>query len=244
LHSVLSILQCNGRRTARILLRIVEPLFRRSFMPSASQHSIRPTEKPQHTQILQSVQEHFRLFAHKAALTAGSPWTFATGVALVVLWAATGRWFGYSEEWQLVVNTGTTIITFLMVFIIQNTQARDSRELHLKLDELLRAIEAARTGVIRSDDLTDEELDRLHAELRAVASQPDGQPVDNATAQRQHAAMIVRQWLKRPPKQRTAAHLAEFYRSLQAHHARLVDFPEKTDGVRELAKILRGHFSR
>jgi low affinity Fe/Cu permease len=194
---------------------------------------------------LQSVQEQFRLFAHKAALTAGSPWAFAAGVALVVLWAATGRWFSYSEEWQLVVNTGTTIITFLMVFIIQNTQTRDSRELHLKLDELLRAAEAARNGVIRSDDLTDEELDRLHAELRAVAPRPgDDTKDDHAGAQPQHAAMVLRQWLKRPPKRRTAAHIAEFYQSLQEHHPELLDFPEKSDGLHELAKILRGHLSR
>jgi low affinity Fe/Cu permease len=212
-------------------------------MPPVQQHAIQLKEKTHRTPALQSVQEHFRLFAHRTALTAGSPWAFATGVALVVVWAATGHWFGYSEEWQLVVNTGTTIITFLMVFVIQNTQTRDSRELHLKLDELLRAAEAARNGVIRVDDLTDEELDRLHAELRAVAP-PPGSEDDHATAQRQQAAMIVRQWLKRPPKRRTAAHLAESYRSLQAHHRRLLDFPENTDGVRELAKILRGHLSR
>jgi low affinity Fe/Cu permease len=214
-------------------------------MASAHQHSIRLKEKPQRTSILQSVQEHFRLFAHKAALIAGSPWAFATGVALVVLWAATGRWFGYSEEWQLVVNTGTTIITFLMVFIIQNTQTRDSRELHLKLDELLRAAEAARNGVIRSDDLTDEELDRLHAELRAIAPRlGDDSKDDHARAERQHAAMVVRQWLKRPPKRRTAAHIAEFYQSLHEHHPHLLDFPKKSDGLRELTKILRGHLSR
>ena len=82
-----------------------------------------------------------------------------------------------SQNWQLVVNTGTTIITFLMVFVIQNGQTCESRELHLKLDELLRAVEAARTGVIRSDDLTDEELDRLHSELVAVAARA-GEAID------------------------------------------------------------------
>jgi len=119
--------------------------------------------------LLQSIHDRFRLFAHHASVAAGSPWAFTIGVALIVAWAATGRWFGYSEQWQLVVNTGTTIITFLMVFIIQNTQTRDSRELHVKLDELLRAVAQARNRVILSEELTDEELERLQAELRSTA---------------------------------------------------------------------------
>ena len=214
-------------------------------MSSAQQHSMHLKPKSARTRVLNNVQEQFRLFAHKAALMAGSPWAFVSGVTLVVLWAITGHWFDYSENWQLVVNTGTTIITFLMVFVIQNSQTRESRELHLKLDELLRAVEAARTGVIRSDDLTDEELDRLHSELVAVAARA-GDPIegDHTKPQRQHAAMIVRHWLKRAPKQRTAAHLPEFYRFLQTKHPELVEFPEHCDGVSELAKVLRGHLSR
>lgn len=130
----------------------------------------RPVRDTSDRHALQAIQEHFRLFAHRAALAAGAPWAFALGVALILGWAATGRWFGYSEGWQLMVNTGTTIVTFLMVFIIQNTQTRDSREVHVKLDELLRAVEQARTRVILSEELTDEELQRLQAELRAAAS--------------------------------------------------------------------------
>jgi low affinity Fe/Cu permease len=215
------------------------------FMSTAHQQSMPLKEKPTRMRAFHGAQEHFRLFAHKAAMAAGSPWAFTTGVGLVLLWAVTGRWFGYSEEWQLVINTGTTIITFLMVFIIQNTQSRESRELHVKLDELLRAVEAARTGVIRSDDLTDEELDRLHAELRAVASRAgDDGADDRAKAEQQHAAKIVRQWLKRRPERRTAAHLSEFYRFLETSHPRLLDFPANTDGVSELVRILRGHLSR
>lgn len=118
------------------------------------------------------IQERFRQFAHRAAIAAGAPWAFALGVALLIVWAASGPYFGYSSSWQLVVNTGTTIITFLMVFIIQNTQTRDSREVHVKLDELLRAVERARTRVILSEDLTDEELERLQADLRAAAGKP------------------------------------------------------------------------
>ncbi|MGQ0752078.1 MAG: low affinity iron permease family protein [Betaproteobacteria bacterium] len=127
------------------------------------------TRAPQRASLLRVVHDRFRRFAHHAAAAAGSPWAFVTGVALILIWAATGRWFGYSQEWQLVVNTGTTIVTFLMVFIIQNTQTRDSRELHVKLDELLRALEQARSGVILSEELSDEELERLQADLRSAA---------------------------------------------------------------------------
>ena len=208
-------------------------------MPTAESTSLDLKGKNQDA--LASVQEHFRLFAHRAAGAAGSPWAFTAGVALVVLWAATGHWFDYSESWQLVINTGTTIVTFLMVFIIQNTQTRDSRELHVKLDELLRAVGEARTGVIRSDDLTDEELDRLHAELRDIAVRAEDAPEQRSAHER--TARIVREWLKHPPKRRTAAHLAPFYRELQKHHPELVEFPEGTDPARELARILRGHLS-
>jgi low affinity Fe/Cu permease len=115
------------------------------------------------------LNERFRAFAHQVAMATGSPWAFTLGVAGVILWALTGRWFGYSEAWQLVINTSTTIVTFLMVFILQNTQARDSRELHVKLDELLRAVESARNDIIRCSELSDEQLDQLHDKLRAVA---------------------------------------------------------------------------
>ena len=88
----------------------------------------------------------FRRFAHAAAATMGTPWAFLVALAVIVGWAVTGPVFGFSDTWQLVINTGTTIVTFLMVFLIQNTQNRDARALHLKLDELLRAVAAARTG--------------------------------------------------------------------------------------------------
>ena len=135
-------------------------------MPESSRG---PAHHRHGARLLQNIHDKFRVFAHHASVAAGAPWAFATGVALILVWAATGRWFAYSEQWQLVVNTGTTIITFLMVFIIQNTQTRDSRELHVKLDELLRAVAQARNRVILSEELTDEELERLQAELRSTA---------------------------------------------------------------------------
>ena len=126
--------------------------------------------------LLGALNERFRMFAHQAALATGSPWAFTLGVLGVAIWALTGRWFGYSEAWQLVINTSTTIITFLMVFVVQSTQARDSRELHVKLDELLRALESAHSDIIRCSELSDEQLEALHAKLIAGAPRREPAP--------------------------------------------------------------------
>jgi low affinity Fe/Cu permease len=116
-----------------------------------------------------SITERFRHFARKAANATGSPWGFVIGFTLILAWAVAGPMFHYSEQWQLVVNTGTTIITFLMVFVIQNTQSRDSKEVHVKLDELVRAVAAARTEIIACADLSDEQLGELEHDLVASA---------------------------------------------------------------------------
>ena len=92
----------------------------------------------------------------------GSKWGFAGAVTIVILWALLGPVFHFSDAWQLVINTGTTIITFLMVFLIQNTQNRDARAMNLKLDELIRAIDEARDTMIDIENLSDVELDELH----------------------------------------------------------------------------------
>jgi low affinity Fe/Cu permease len=113
--------------------------------------------------------ERFRRFSQHIARVAGSPWAFIAGVSVTLIWGFSGRYFGYSENWQLVINTGTTIITFLMVFVIQNTQSRDSKDLHVKLDELLRAVENARNTVINCADLSDEELEEMREEIHAQA---------------------------------------------------------------------------
>jgi low affinity Fe/Cu permease len=98
----------------------------------------------------------------------GSPWAFLTAVAVVVVWAALGPAFGFSDSWQLVINTGTTIVTFLMVFLIQNTQNRDATAIHLKLDELIRGVQGARTHLVDLQEMSDEEIERLHQEFQRL----------------------------------------------------------------------------
>ena len=122
----------------------------------------------------------FRKFAHRTAELVGSPGAFLLAVAIIVVWAATGPTFRYSDTWQLVINTGTTIVTFLMVFVIQNTQNRDARAMHLKLDELIRALEQARTGLVDLEDLPDEELLRLQQEFERLRER-ERRPGDSAT---------------------------------------------------------------
>jgi len=101
---------------------------------------------------------NFSTLSQGISKAAGSPRTFFAAVILILMWAATGPWFHYNDTWQLIINTSTTIITFLMVFIIQNTQNRDNDVLHIKIDELLRATKEARTGVISLDHLSAREL--------------------------------------------------------------------------------------
>src|SRR6059058_4366145 len=115
------------------------------------------------------MHEAFRRFAQTSAQLVGSAWAFIVAVVVIVVWAITGPVFGFSDTWQLVINTGTTIVTFLMVFLIQNTQNRDSKALHLKLDELIRAVRGARNTVIDLDDLSDEELEKLRRHYLRLA---------------------------------------------------------------------------
>jgi len=112
----------------------------------------------------------FGMLASKTAQLSGKPATFLLAALIVVLWAVTGPVFHYSDTWQLVVNTGTTIITFLMVFLIQNTQNRDTTALQLKLDELILATKAARNSVAGIEDATDEELDAAKDDVRERSS--------------------------------------------------------------------------
>jgi low affinity Fe/Cu permease len=116
------------------------------------------------------MQDLFRRFAQRTSEATGSPWAFILAVAIVALWGLTGPVFGFSDTWQLVINTGTTIITFLMVFLIQNTQNRDARAIHLKLDELIRGVEGARTRLVDLENMTDEELDQLQQQFAQLSA--------------------------------------------------------------------------
>ncbi len=111
----------------------------------------------------------FDRFAKWTSRTVGHPATFAAAVLIIVVWAITGPLFGFSNTWQLAINTGTTIVTFLMVFLIQNTQTRDGTAMQLKLDELIRAIEGAHNGLLDLEELSDEDLERLRAHFEALA---------------------------------------------------------------------------
>ena len=114
------------------------------------------------------VNDLFRAFSRNIALAVGSAWAFILAIAVIVVWAATGRMFHFSDTWQLIINTGTTIVTFLMVFLIQNTQNRDGKAIQLKLDELIRALRGARNKLVDLEDLSDEELKKLHEEFQRL----------------------------------------------------------------------------
>src|SRR6266545_3433510 len=105
------------------------------------------------------MRDSFRRLAEHTAHAVGSAWAFLVALLTVAIWGTTGPYFKYSDTWQLFINTGTTIVTFLVVFLIQNTQNRETRIVTLKLDELLRSVEGARTGLVQLDHMSDEELE-------------------------------------------------------------------------------------
>ena len=114
------------------------------------------------------MNEAFRKFANKTSEIIGSPWAFLIALLLTIAWAISGPFFGFSDTWQLVVNTASTISTGLIVFLIQNTQNRDAKAMHLKLDELLRGVEGARTSMVDLEDLSDEDLKKLQNEFQRL----------------------------------------------------------------------------
>ncbi|HET9991826.1 MAG TPA: low affinity iron permease family protein [Kofleriaceae bacterium] len=118
--------------------------------------------------------EGFRNLCRKVSGAIGSPWAFIIALSGVTAWLLSGPIFHYSDTWQLVINTSTTIVTFLIVFLIQNTQNHDSRAIHLKLDELIRAVSEARTGLVELQDLPDTELKRLEGEFQRLRRNPQG----------------------------------------------------------------------
>ncbi len=120
------------------------------------------------------MKDRFRKFSNATADKMGSPGAFLLGVLIVLVWALTGPLFHFSDTWQLVINTGTTIITFLMVFLIQATQNRDARAMHLKLDELIRAVTEARTGMVALEESPDEVIDELRQEFSQMREDEAG----------------------------------------------------------------------
>src|SRR5436190_16448317 len=138
------------------------------------------------------MNELFRQFAQKTSQLVGSSWAFILSVFVIVAWAITGPMFHYSDTWQLVINTGTTIITFLMVFLIQNTQNRDAKAIHLKLDELIKGVKGARTGMVHIESLSDEELNLLQKQFERLhrhADRIDEQVEDEAESR--HSRELV-----------------------------------------------------
>jgi low affinity Fe/Cu permease len=119
------------------------------------------------------VSDAFRLFARRSSMVLGSAWVFASAILIIFIWGLTGPTFHYSDTWQLIINTGTTIVTFLMVFLIQNTQNRDAKAAHLKLDEVIRALKGARNQLIDLEKLADEDLTSLEKQFERVRKKAD-----------------------------------------------------------------------
>jgi len=131
-------------------------------------------QKSEERDFLCRIRDIFRHFARKSSAVLGTAWAFIGALIIIAVWGLTGPVFHYSDTWQLIINTGTTIVTFLMVFLIQNTQNRDAKAMHLKLDELIRAIEGARNRLVDLENLSDEELKQLEEQftrLRNKASE-------------------------------------------------------------------------
>ena len=123
------------------------------------------------------MNESFRKFASHISRWAGSPWAFILALLVLAVWIVSGPLFKFSDTWQLAINTGTTIVTFLMVFLIQNTQNREAKAINLKLDELIRAVKEARNSMVDLENATDEELELLEGQfqrLRARVSEKKG----------------------------------------------------------------------
>jgi len=119
------------------------------------------------------MNQWFRTFSVGAANVLGSSWMFIANVLLIAIWLMTGPFFKFSDTWQLVVNTGTTVITYLAVFLIQNTQNRDAKAIQLKLDELIKGVEGARTHLVNLESLSDQELEALQEEFKRLKRRND-----------------------------------------------------------------------
>ena len=119
------------------------------------------------------VSDAFRCFAQRSSALLGSAWAFCAAVFVIVVWLVTGPAFHFSDTWQLIINTATTVVTFLMVFLIQNTQNRDAKAMHLKLDELIRAVQGARNQLVDLENLSDDDLKKLEKQFQGLRKQAE-----------------------------------------------------------------------
>ena len=126
--------------------------------------------------------EGFRRLSKSAADALGTPWMFVLNVLLIIIWLAFGPVTNFSDSWQLVVNTGTTVLTYLAIFLIQNTQNRDSKAIHLKLDELISSVEGARNRLVDLQNLTDDELEEIEQQFRRLQAKVTEKGIDDARA--------------------------------------------------------------
>jgi low affinity Fe/Cu permease len=136
-------------------------------------HVKKTKENEQERDFLCVVSDAFRVFARRSSMMLGSAWAFAGAVLVICIWILTGPTFHFSDTWQLIINTATTVITFLMVFLIQNTQNRDAKAMHLKLDEIIRALKGARNQLVDLEDLSDEELKKLEEQFRRLRTEAE-----------------------------------------------------------------------
>jgi low affinity Fe/Cu permease len=127
-----------------------------------------PDREPKQKDLFCRLRDAFHVFARKSSSVLGSAWAFIIALLIIAIWALTGPMFHFSDTWQLIINTGTTIVTFLMVFLIQNTQNRDAKAVHLKLDELIRAVQGARNHLVDLEKLSDDEMKKLEDEFERI----------------------------------------------------------------------------
>ena len=143
-----------------------------SDMPNAARTQ-KAKRNEQERDFFCGVRDAFRSFAQRSSSVLGSAWAFCGAVLIILLWLVTGPTFHFSDTWQLIINTATTVVTFLMVFLIQNTQNRDAKAMHLKLDELIRAVEGARNQLVDLENLSDDELKKLEEQFQRLRKQAE-----------------------------------------------------------------------
>ena len=193
------------------------------------------------------MKEKFRKAATRVSTWAGSATVFLLAVAVVVVWAVTGPLFNYSDTWQLVINTGTTIVTFLMVFLIQNTQNRDGKAVQLKLDELIRATKGARSQYVGLEDLSDEDLVTLEDGFKRIATNPDSRRAIekmriklSAEHTRRHKIRQSAGVRKSHTHAKTAGHTTKAHDAKPAHKPHTTTAKKDTDDT----KVVRGSDGR